>query len=157
MDRVVVVGRGGAGKSVISRRIGELIGAPVIELDALFWRDPGLRPLAGQEWVRVQEEFVRERPRWVADGDLGPYDVLSVRLRAADAVVMLDYSLLRCAWRALRRSREGRDFWSWVVTYRCRWKPRVLAEVAVHAPGAEVHVLRSPRDASALLRALRGM
>jgi adenylate kinase family enzyme len=155
VDRVVVVGRGGAGKSVISRRIGELIGAPVIELDALFWREPGVRPLAPEEWVRVQDELVRERPRWVADGDLGPYDVLSVRLRAADAVVMLDFSLLRCAWRALRRSREGVDFWCWVVTYRRRWKPRVLAEVADHAPEAELHVLRSPRDAAALLRTLR--
>ncbi|MHA6621204.1 P-loop NTPase family protein [Pseudonocardia sp. DLS-67] len=154
MDRVVVVGRGGAGKSVISRRIGELIGAPVIELDALFWREPGLRPLAREEWVRVQDELVRQRSRWVADGDLGPYDVLSVRLRAADAVVMLDFSLLRCVWRALRRSREGADFWSWVVTYRRRWKPRVLAEVAAHAPRAELHVLRNPREAAALLRAL---
>jgi adenylate kinase family enzyme len=155
VDRVVVVGRGGAGKSVISRRIGELIGAPVIELDASFWQEPGVRPLAAEEWVRVQDELVRERPRWVLDGDLGPYDVLSVRLRAADAVVMLDFSLLRCAWRALRRSREGADFWRWVVTYRRRWKPRVLAEVAAHAPRAELHVLRGPRDAAELLRALR--
>ena len=36
------------------------------------------------------------------DGDLGPYDVLDVRLQAADTVVFLDFSPLRCAWRALR-------------------------------------------------------
>jgi adenylate kinase family enzyme len=155
VDRVVVLGRGGAGKSVISRRIGDLIDAPVIELDALFWRGPGLRPLPAAEWVRVQEELVRRRPRWVADGDLGPYDVLSTRLRAADTVVMLDYSLLRSAWRAARRSRKGFDFWRWVVAYRRRWKPRILAEVAGHAPHAELRVLRSPRDAEELLLALR--
>jgi adenylate kinase family enzyme len=155
VERVVVVGRGGAGKSVISRQIGSLIDAPVIELDALFWRDPDLRPLPPAEWIRRQEELIRDRPRWVADGDLGPYDVLSVRLRAADAVVMLDYSLPRCAWRALRRSSEGVDFWRWVVTYRRRWKPRVLAEVARCAPRAELHILRSTRDAAELLRSLR--
>jgi adenylate kinase family enzyme len=155
VDRVVVVGRGGAGKSVISRQIGGRIDAPVIELDALFWRDPGLRPLPPAEWVRVQEELIRDQLRWVADGDLGPHDVLSVRLRAADAVVMLDYSLLRCAWRAVRRSREGIDFWRWVVMYRRRWRSLVLAEVARHAPRAELHILRSPRDAAELLRALR--
>jgi adenylate kinase family enzyme len=155
VDRVVVVGRGGAGKSVISRRIGMLIDAPVIELDALFWRQADLRPLPPAEWVRVQEELIRQRPRWVADGDLGPYDVLSIRLRAADTVVMLDYSLLRCAWQAVRRSRQGFDFWRWVVTYRRRWKPRILAEVAGRAPRAELHVLRSPRDAAGLLRTLR--
>jgi adenylate kinase family enzyme len=155
MNRVVVIGRGGAGKSVISRKIGELVDAPVIELDALFWRDPDLRPLPPAEWVRIQQELIRDRPRWVADGDLGPYDVLSARLRAADGVVMLDYSLPRCAWRALRRSRERFDFWRWVVTYRRRWKPRILAEVARCAPRVELHILRSPRDAEALLRALR--
>jgi adenylate kinase family enzyme len=155
VDRVVVVGRGGAGKSMISRQIGGLIDAPVIELDALFWRDPDLRPLPPAEWIRVQEELIRDQPRWVADGDLGPYDALSARLGAADAVVMLDYSLLRCAWRAVRRSREGIDFWRWVLTYRRRWKPRVLADVACHAPRAELHILRGPRDAAELLRALR--
>ena len=34
--RVVVLGRGGAGKSVLARRIGALIDGPVIELDTVF-------------------------------------------------------------------------------------------------------------------------
>jgi len=52
------------------------------------------------------------------DGDLGPYDVLDVRLRAADTIVFLDFSPVRCAWRAIRRSREHADFWRWLFTYR---------------------------------------
>jgi hypothetical protein len=47
------------------------------------------------------------------DGDFGPYDVLDVRLQAADTVVFLDFSPARCAWRAVRRSRERADFWWW--------------------------------------------
>ena len=45
------------------------------------------------------------------DGDLGPYDVLDVRLQAADTVVFLDFSPARCAWRVLaggKRVTEGR-------------------------------------------------
>ena len=68
---------------------------------------------------------------WILDGDLGPYDVLDVRLRRADSVVLLDYSLPRCAWRAVRRGRERADFWRWVVAYRWRHRPAVLATVAV--------------------------
>lgn len=34
------------------------------------------------------------------DGDLGLYDVIDIRLQAADTVVFLDFSPLRCAWRA---------------------------------------------------------
>ena len=40
------------------------------------------------------------------DGDLGPYDVLDVRLQAVDTVVLLDFPLLRSAWRAIRQSPE---------------------------------------------------
>jgi deoxyadenosine/deoxycytidine kinase len=43
---------------------------------------------------------------------LGPYDSTpQVPLEAADTVVFLDFSPLRCAWRAIRRSPERADFW----------------------------------------------
>lgn len=41
---------------------------------------------------------------------LEAHDVLHVRLQAADTI-MVDFSLLRCAWRAMRRSRERADVW----------------------------------------------
>ncbi len=37
MRRVVVLGRGGAGKPVFARRLGELTALPVTELDRIFW------------------------------------------------------------------------------------------------------------------------
>ena len=150
---MVVLGRGAAGKSVLSRQLGALVGAPVVELDELFWRSPDLEPPAPEEWRAVQEGLVGE-PAWILDGDLGPHDVLDVRLRAADTVLVLDFSLARCVWRALCRSRERIDFWRWVVTYRRRWKPRILAAVRQHAPTAELRVLRSPRQVSEFLRAV---
>ena len=149
MDRVLVLGRGGAGKTVFARRLAGVIGAPAVELDALFWTDPDLRPLAPDVWARVQREHFPPTSRWVADGDLGPYDVVAARLRNADTVVLLDFSLVRCMWRALRRGRERADFWRWVITYRAG---PVLAAVRLHAPDAEVYVLRNPRAAEAWLR-----
>jgi adenylate kinase family enzyme len=143
VHRVVLLGRGAAGKSTLARRLGAATGLPVVELDRLFWRSD-LTPTPPAEWARAQRDLAA-RPAWIADGDLGPYDVLDVRLAAADTVVLLDFSLARCAWRAVRRSRERADFWRWVVGYRRRWRPRILATVAAVAPTAELHVLRSPR------------
>jgi hypothetical protein len=37
MKRVVVLGRGGAGKSSFARRLGSTTGIPVVELDKHFW------------------------------------------------------------------------------------------------------------------------
>jgi hypothetical protein len=82
------------------------------------------------------------------DGDLGPYDVVDVRLQAADTVVFLDFSPLLCAWRAIRRSRERADFWRWLWSYRRRSRPLLLQAIAVHAGDADIHVLRTPRAVS---------
>ena len=75
--------------------------------------------------MAIQQELV-ERERWIMDGDLGPYDVVDLRLRAADTVIFLDFSLARCAWRAIRRSPERADFWPWPVAYRRRSLPSCL-------------------------------
>jgi adenylate kinase family enzyme len=148
---VVVLGRGGAGKSTLARRLGELTGIPVVELDRVFWQE-GLVARTAAEWTAIQQELVAA-PRWIMEGDLGPYDVLDVRLRAADTVIVLDFSLARCAWRALRRSRERLDFWRWVVGYRRVSLPPLRAAIARSAPGATVHVLRDPRAVARFLGA----
>lgn len=143
MQRVVILGRGAAGKSTLAMCLGRLTGLPVIELDEEFWR-PGLAPTPPHEWAAAQRHLV-QRPSWIMDGDLGSYDVLHVRLRAADTVIMLDFPLLPCAWRALRRGRERADFWHWLWSYRRRWCRRVLRQITTHARDAEVHVFRSQR------------
>jgi adenylate kinase family enzyme len=107
VKRVVVLGPGGAGKSVFAGRLGEATGLPVVELDQHFWK-VGLVPTPADEWVALQQELVMQ-PEWILDGDLGPYDVVDVRISAADTVILLDFSRWRCAWQALRRSRVNAD------------------------------------------------
>jgi adenylate kinase family enzyme len=149
MNRVIIVGRGGAGKSTLAARIGEITGIPVVELDTVFWR-ADLSPTPAGEWAARQRELVAP-PQWILDGDLGPYDILEVRLRVADTVIVLDFSLFRCAWRAFRRSRERADFWHWLLGWRRHSRPALLAAIATHAPDARLHILRTPRAAERLI------
>lgn len=149
MERVVILGRGGAGKSTLAATLGTVTGLPVIELDRHFW-GPGLEATPPEQWAAVQDELART-DRWIMDGDLGPYDVLEIRLRRADTVVVLDYSFWRCAWRAIRRSRERLDFWTWVLLWRRRSRPLLLRAVADQAGGAALRVLRNPRAAACFL------
>jgi adenylate kinase family enzyme len=143
MRRVVILGRGGAGKSVLARQLSELTGIPAVELDGLFWR-PGLMPTRAETWVARQREVVAGE-RWIIDGDLGPYDAgLSSRLAAADTIIVLDFGFLRCAWRTLRRGRERADYWRWVWSYRRHSLPRLRFAIAANLPRVQVHVLRDP-------------
>jgi hypothetical protein len=136
--RVVVLGRGGAGKSTFARELGRRTGVPVVELDAHFW-SASLEPLPREQWATRQADLVAGQS-WIVDGDLGPYDVLDVRLRRADTVVLLDLSFARCAWQAVRRS--GRPPTSGpgsgttaVGTARASWPPSPRTPLARRCTG----------------------
>ena len=131
------------GQSTLAARLGEITGLPVIELDKLFWR-PGLAPTPREEWAAIQRQLAAQES-WIMDGDLGPYDVLNIRLHAADAIVFLDFSPFRCAWRAIRRSPERADFWKWLLLYRRRSRPVLRQAIAAHTGDAAVCVLPTPR------------
>jgi len=142
MKRILILGRGASGKSTLAVRLGEITALPVIELDKIFWqRDLVATP--HDQWVQVQKRLVEDE-RWIMDGDLGPYDAVEVRLRAADTIILLDFSLFRCAWRAFRRSRERADFWLWLLTYHSRSRPILLEAIARHAANANLHILSGP-------------
>jgi adenylate kinase family enzyme len=149
VERVVVLGRGGAGKTTMAARLSRLCGIPRVELDEHFW-SPELTPLDHVAWIAVQRELAAAE-RWIMDGDLGPYDVLAPRLARADTVLLLDFSLLRCVWNAARRSPERADFWWWVLTWRLRHRRRIVRQVRRYAPQAQLSVLRGPRDVDAFL------
>jgi adenylate kinase family enzyme len=143
VQRVVILGRGGAGKSALARQLGEITKLPVVELDTLFW-DDGLNPAEPDRWAVSQRE-ITGREDWIIDGDLGPYDsALDARLLTADTVIVLDFSLLRCAFRTLRRGPERADYWRWVWSYRRRYLPALMRAIAANARHAEVHILRNP-------------
>ena len=71
MRRVILLGRGGAGKSTLARKIGAKLGIPVTELDKVFWR-PDLTPMDIDEWTKVQNELC-QRETWILDGDLAGF------------------------------------------------------------------------------------
>ena len=142
MKRVVILGRGASGKSTLAVSLGEITGLPVIELDKVFWQT-GLVARRRDQWVAIQERLVAEE-RWIMDGDLGPHDAVEIRLRAADTILFLDFSLLRCVWRAIRRSRERGDFWQWLLTYHWQMRPILMEAIAKHAANADLHVFRNP-------------
>jgi adenylate kinase family enzyme len=142
MKRVVILGPGASGKSTLARQLAQVTGLRVIELDKLFWQR-GLVETPRDQWVELQQKLAGEG-EWIMDGDLGPYDAIEVRLRAADTIIFLDFSLVRCAWRALGRSRERADFWLWLLRYRRQSRPLLMKALANHASTATIHLLRDP-------------
>ena len=82
MQRVLVIGSGGAGKSTSRERSVKRPSSPVVHLDACHWR-PGRFPAEG-EWTRTIDE-IAARPAWIMDGNYG--GTLDRRLAACDTVI----------------------------------------------------------------------
>lgn len=152
MKRVVILGRGGSGKSTLASKLGGVTGLPVIELDKIFWQ-PGLQPLPPDEWAKVQRRLIAQ-DSWIMEGDLGHYDAVEIRLPAADTIILLDFALLRCAWRALRRGLERSDFWRWLIAYRRQSLPVLIQAINRFAPHAELHLIRNPKELQRFLAGL---
>lgn len=112
LDRIVVVGTTGSGKTTLARALAERLGYDHVELDALNW---------GPNWTAAPDdvfcERVRtaaERPRWVADGN---YSRARPELWSrADTIIWLDYAMPVIMWRllgrTLRRIFGRQELWS---------------------------------------------
>jgi len=105
VERVAVVGCGGSGKSYVARQLGQLLGLPVVHMDAVYFDDLW-NPLSMDRFEAGQRKLVAA-PRWVMDGNYN--STLQVRLEAADTVVVMDLPTRVCLWGVLSRQlRHGR-------------------------------------------------
>jgi adenylate kinase family enzyme len=159
LRRVVVVGCGGSGKTVLARELGSLFGLPVIHLDDVFY-DEAWNPMPARDFEAAQHALVAE-PEWV----IGNYASTPLRLAAADTVILLDVSTLVALRGVLSRwwryrgghhsdgvhVRVTGDFLRYVIGYRSKVRPRVLAAIAQHAPSAQVWMPGSRRAVRRML------
>ena len=102
MNRVVVVGAPGCGKTTAARAISAALDLPHTELDSLWW-DPNWTE-AGEELFTQRARQTAASDRWVLDGNyfsVGARDAIWPR---ADAIVWLDLPRCIAVPRVVRRS-----------------------------------------------------
>lgn len=157
MQRVAVVGSGGAGKTSFATELGERTGLPVIHLDRIHWK-PGWVEPPRDEWAELVEH-VAAGDRWVIDGNYG--GTFELRFERADTVIVLGLSRWRCTSRVIRRTltnfghevqAEGCPehldvkFVRWVWRYPKNSRPHLDAVLDRFRDRVRVIELRTPRE-----------
>jgi adenylate kinase family enzyme len=100
LERIVVVGASGSGKTTFAHDLAKILGAPHVELDALYW---------GPNWIANSEEDILgklrkqlEADRWIVDGNLSKASAEAHQ--SATSIVWLNYSFPVVFQRAVRRT-----------------------------------------------------
>jgi adenylate kinase family enzyme len=169
VKRVVVTGPAGAGKSQLASELGRRLGIRIIHLDTMFWK-PGWVPTPPDEWEELQRRELAG-DAWILDSQFD--DMFPGWLDAADTVVFVDASMLRCLWRVGRRRlnrhesvgvpsgtepgpihrallKFARNQWR----YRTSVRSALLAELSRDRDDRRIVVLRGSDDTDAFLRGL---
>ena len=112
MNRVIIVGTTGSGKTTLAGALAQKMNCPFIELDALFWNPGWVKTPPDEFRRRVAEAIVPER--WAAGGNYGT--TRDLIWRRADTLVWLDYPLplilTRLFKRTVRRIISQEELWA---------------------------------------------
>lgn len=155
MQRVLIVGPCGAGKSTLARTLGDRLRLPVHHLDQLNWHPGWIE--GTKDDLRAKLRTITAGDRWLIDGTYG--GTLAERLPRADTVIYLDYPVRICVTRLLRRiwfwrgrsrpdmptdcpERFDLAFFWYVLRWNAGPGPRLEARLNEHQ--AKVIRLRSP-------------
>ena len=99
MERIIIIGCGGAGKSTLAQKLGEKLDIPVVHLDKLFWK-PGWVEMPKDEFDELlRQEMAKER--WIMDGNFNR--TLPERISRCDTLIYLDFNRFTCLMGVLKR------------------------------------------------------
>ena len=101
MQRVLVMGSSGSGKSTFARRLSEITGLPFVSLDGLFWK-PGWVASDNAEFGQRVAEVAR-RPQWVMDGNFTGSGAGELRRQVSDTVIWFDLPRRTCMFGLMKR------------------------------------------------------
>ncbi len=166
MDRILIIGCAGAGKSTLAQKMGKKLGLPVVHLDRLFWHSGWVESTPEEIDEKILLET--EKEQWILDGNYSR--TLPMRLQYCDTVIFLDFPRAACLLGVLKRvittygtvradmapgcpERFDWDFMRWVWNFNSKHRENYyrLLESADHA---QPYVLKSRRQVKCFLRSL---
>lgn len=167
MNKIMIIGSGGAGKSTLARQISEKLNIPVHHLDVYLWK-PNWVMTTREEQIKIQNELVQNEA-WIIDGN---YDgTMEIRLQEADTIIFLDVPRQICLYRAFKRMIKYRDgsrpdmqegnkekfdfaFYKWIWNFPKKKRPTLLQRLNQLAVEKQVLVLHTSKEVDQFLTEL---
>lgn len=134
MNKVIVIGCPGSGKSTFSRTLHRLTDLPLYHLDLLYWNSD--RTTVSKDVFVKRLKNVLVLDKWIIDGNYG--STIEMRIKECDTVFFLDYPVEVCIDGIKLRKGKTRSDMPWIETevdeellefirnYNAQSRPKVL-------------------------------
>ncbi len=96
MNRILITGNAGSGKSYLSQKLHSILAIPLINLDFIVWK-PRWKTTSSNE-VKIEIEKILNQKKWIVDG------VSTQIQKSADCVVFLDCTRRKSFYRVFKRN-----------------------------------------------------
>ena len=110
MDKVIIIGCPGSGKSTFGRKLKAITDLPLYHLDMMFWNEDKTTVSKGVFITRLQDAM--SNPEWIIDGNYG--STMEMRMKECDTVFFLDYPTDVCVEGIESRKGQPRSDMPWI-------------------------------------------
>ena len=161
MQKVIVIGCPGSGKSTFSRALHQKTGIPLFHLDMMYWNAD--RTIVEKPVFLARLEEALKQERCILDGNYG--STMEKRMLACDTVIYLDYPLDVCI-EGIRERRgkertdmpwveleEDAEFMEYVRTFNAEQKPGLIALLEQYSD-KDIYIFKSREEANAFLESI---
>lgn len=163
MNKIIIIGCPGSGKSTFSKALHDKTRIPLFHLDMMFWNAD--RTTVEKSVFRKRLSNVLQLNQWIIDGNY--QSTMELRLQECDTIFFLDYSLDTCldgvrARRGKARAdmpwiepeqEEDAEFIEFIKNYRLENRPIVL-ELLKKYEYKKIYIFKARSEAEEFLNRL---
>lgn len=163
MEKVMVIGCPGSGKSTFARELHAIFDLPLFYLDVL-WHNEDKTNVTLEEFDSKLAKILNKKD-WIIDGNYSR--TMSIRLKEADTIFFLDYPLDVCLAGAESRIGKVREdlpwvetefdeeFKQWILNFSTVQRPVIKQKLEDEGCNKTIYTFKSRQEASAYLEKVR--
>ena len=162
MEKILIIGCPGSGKSTLSKKKNKIIKIPLYHLDLIYWKDDKTN-IDKNEFISILSDILK-KDEWIIDGNYS--STMEMRIKSCDTIIFLDYPLDVCLKGVNERKGTKRSDMPWIETeddisfiefikeYNSVNRPQVLALFNKY-PEKKIYIFKNRKEADEFVEKLK--
>ncbi len=162
MNKVIIIGCPGSGKSTFARKLSSKIKIPVYHMDML-WHKKDKTTITKAE-LEAKLTTIMKKEKWIIDGNY--FDTMKKRVEMCDTIIFLDYPVELCLESVKKRIGNKREdipwieeefdpeFKEWIKTFPTKIKPRIMELLSEYRDRKKIVIFKSRNDSEQYLKGI---